>query len=107
MNQVRLGNRGERIAQQVLGGRRTRQRCPFDIIDREKGLAYEVKCQRANKQVRVHISNEAYMRKFGYADDRGLYPILVLIVIHAPWDIRIYWDRLKQHARPSNMRRIA
>ena len=107
MNQVRLGNRGERIAQQVLGGRRTRQRCPFDVIDRTGGHAYEVKCQRGEREVRVHMRDAAYQRKVDYAKKQKLDALLVLVVIHNTGQVMLYWSELKQHARPSNMRRIA
>ena len=109
MNQVRLGKRGERIAQRLFGGRRT-PKCTsvYDIIDRScgMGVAYEVKCQQATKHVRVHIEDAAYQRKLDYAAQHGLAPKLVLIVIHAPWDVRVYVSELKQHARPSDMRRV-
>ena len=106
MNQVRLGNRGEKLAQQALGGRRTQQRCPFDVLDKANGYAYEVKTQQAKRLVRVHIQDAAYERKVEYAAKRGYMPMLVLIVIHSPWDIRMYKCVLRQHARPSNMVRV-
>ena len=106
MNQVRLGKRGERIAQGVVGGRRTRQQSPFDVIDRPNQFAYEVKCQHAHKHVRVHIEQEAYDRKIAYALKNRLMPMLVLVLIVAPGEIELYTCPLRRHARPSNMRRV-
>jgi hypothetical protein len=106
MNQVRLGKRGERLAQCLFGGRRTKQQSPFDVIDRSRAMAYEVKCQQYGKHVRVHIESEAYDRKLAYACKQKLTPMLVLVVIHGPLEIKIYMSPLKQHARPSNMWRV-
>lgn len=107
MNQVRLGKRGERIVQRLLGGRRTPKQCSvFDVIDRSQDMAYEVKCQQYSKHVRVHIEDDAYDRKLAYASKHKLTPMLVLVVIHRPLEIRIYLSALKQHARPSDMWRV-
>lgn len=107
MNQVRLGKRGERITQRLFGGRRTpKQASVFDVIDRTMGMAYEVKCQRASKEVRVHIEDEAYVRKLKYAAKNGLTAVLVLVVIYEAQEIRVYTSSLKQHARPSDMMRV-
>jgi len=105
-NQVRLGKRGERIAQCLFGGRRTKQCSVYDVIDRSRSMAYEVKCQQYSKHVRVHIEDDAYDRKLAYACKHKLTPMLVLVVIHGPLEIQIYLSPLKKHARPSDMWRV-
>lgn len=102
-----LGRNGEVVANGVVGGKTTKHKAPFDVVDFEAGFAYEVKSMSAlSKDFKVHISDASMARKTKFADQYGLAMILMVVVIHGVDKVEVYRSGLVQHIRVSQMELI-
>lgn len=101
------GREGEKIARDLVGGRRTVHKAPFDIVDFRSGIAYEVKSMSGlSKDLKIHISEESMARKVAFALDYGLNMVLVAVVIYSPDQIEVYRSELRSCIRVNQMERI-
>ena len=99
-----LGRNGEAVAKQVLGGKTTKHKAPFDLIDFSAGYAYEVKTMTGfGKDNKIHIANASMARKEAWAKEYNLKMVLVAVVIYSPSHVEIYQSELKQSMRVRQM----
>ena len=96
----RLGRTGERIVKNLFGGCKTTHKAPFDIVDFNAGVAYEVKTMSAmSKDLKVHISDASMQRKIAFANEYGLLMVLMVVIIHGPKKVDVYTGELRQSVR--------
>ena len=87
----KLGARGEKIAKRLMGGKVTTRTAPFDVVDFQAGVAYEVKSvssvslKGTNK---IHIEQGSWDRKQAFLEEYGLEGILLVVVIAKK--VRVY-----------------
>ena len=63
-----LGRSGEVIANGIVGGKTTKHKAPFDVVDFQMGMAYEVKSMSGlSKDLKIHIGKESITRKRSFA----------------------------------------
>ena len=102
-----LGRAGERIIAHLNGGNITRHKAPFDIVDFNLGIAYEVKAMSGlGLDLKIHISKESMARKRGFAHKYGLKAILIAVVIFDPDNVKVYRSILKKSVRVSQMKEV-
>ena len=102
-----LGREGEGLILRLQGGTITRHKAPFDVVDFNLGIAYEVKAMSGlGLDLKIHISKESMARKRGFARRYGLKAILIAVVIFDPDHIKVYQSRLKQSVRVSQMKEV-
>ena len=102
-----LGRKGEELILRLKGGTITKHKAPFDIVDFNLSIAYEVKAMSGlGIDLKIHISKESMARKRGFARRYGLKAILVAVVIFDPDHIKIYKSRLRQSIRISQMKEV-
>ena len=103
MNQTQrhaLGRKGEAIVQKITKGKKTAHKAPFDVVDFENGIAYEVKAMsNLGKDLKIHITEKSLARKIEFADFYGLEMMLVVVVIHGPGQFELYWGRIQTSVR--------
>jgi hypothetical protein len=106
-----VGRTGEEIAQQVLGGELTPHKAPFDIVDWENRIAYEVKTFMSTvdkRNIKVHIDWDSFKKKRKFIkENQPMKAYLILLV----WDqdnekATLYRGTLKQWACPGGMKLI-
>jgi hypothetical protein len=111
-NQVQhheLGRNGEKLAKAngIVKGRLTRHTAPFDVVDFNNRVGYEVKTLSGlGIDLKIHIMKHSWERKLEFASKYGLRMILVAVVIYSEDDIKFYQSELKQHIRINQMRRV-
>ena len=94
------GRNGEVIAQAVVGGKATKHKAPFDLIDFSAGYAYEVKTMTGwGKDNKIHISDASMARKQTWAKEYGLNMVLIAVVVYGPETVEVYQGELKQSIR--------
>lgn len=102
-----IGRAGEQIIAKLNGGTITRHKAPFDVVDFNLGIAYEVKAMSGlSIDLKIHISKESMARKRGFARKYGLKAILIAVVIFDPDHVKVYRSRLRQSIRVSQMKEI-
>jgi len=99
-----LGRQGETVAKQTVGGKTTKHKAPFDLIDFRAGYAYEVKTMSGySKDLKIHISDTSMARKIKFAHKWGLEMVLIAVVVYAPDYVEVYKKELTQCTRVSQM----
>jgi len=102
-----LGRKGETVARQALGGKKTHHKAPFDIVDFSQGYAYEVKTMSGwTVDKKIHISDASLARKLAWAQEYGLQMVLIAVVIYSPKRVDVYQAELKQSIRVNQMTKI-
>ena len=102
-----LGREGEAIIEAKLGGAKTAHKAPFDVVDFEMGIAYEVKTISGESvDKKVHIANGSMARKLAFARKHGLKKVLIAVVVYGPDNVQVYRSALKPSVRVSQMRRV-
>ena len=102
-----LGRLGEAIVNKLFGGRTTRHTAPFDVVDFQAGIAYEVKSMSGlSVDKKIHIQKSSMKRKRAFAREYGLKAVLIAIVIHDENNIEVYKSPLKESVRVTGMRRV-
>lgn len=102
-----LGIKGEEFILRLNGGKLTSHKAPFDIVDFNLGLAYEVKTMSGlGLDLKIHIKNSAMNRKRSFARRYGLKAILIAVVIFDPDNVKVYRSRLRQSVRVNQMREV-
>jgi len=102
-----LGRVGERVANNLLNGKTTAHKAPFDVVDFTIGYAYEVKAMSSmSKDFKIHISDHSMARKQAFANEYGLKMVLIAVVVHDPEHVDIYSGALRQSIRLNQMARI-
>lgn len=102
-----LGRTGEQLANSHLNGKTTTHNAPFDIVDFSAGFAYEVKSMsNLSKDFKVHITEKSMARKVKFAKDYGLEMLLVVVVVHGPGVFELYWGKLQQSVRISQLIKV-
>lgn len=103
----RLGRKGEELILRLNGGSLTKHKAPFDIVDFNLGLAYEVKAMSGlGLDLKIHISDSSMNRKRSFARRYGLKAILIAVVIFDQDNVKVYRSRLKQSIRISQMKEV-
>jgi len=104
----KLGRKGERVVQNLLGGKMTNHTAPFDVVNFALSEAYEVKAMSGTGiDLKVHISDASMARKQAFIDQYEIQTAwLIAVVIHNSRDIDIYRAPLQQHIRISAMEKI-
>uniref|UniRef100_A0A6H1ZQV0 Protein NO VEIN C-terminal domain-containing protein n=1 Tax=viral metagenome TaxID=1070528 RepID=A0A6H1ZQV0_9ZZZZ len=99
-----LGRNGEDVAKNMLGGRTTKHKAPFDLVDFSEGYAYEVKTMTGwGKDNKIHITDASMARKLAWAKRYELKMVLVAVVIYGPDHVEVYQSELKQSMRVRQM----
>lgn len=102
-----LGRKGEEIILRLQGGTPTKHKAPFDVVDFNLGIAYEVKAMSGlGLDLKIHISKESMTRKKGFARKYGLKAILIAVVIFDQDNVRVYRSKLRQSVRVSQMKEV-
>lgn len=102
-----LGRTGEEIASNLVGGKKTPHKAPFDVVDFSLGYAYEVEAMSGlGKDLKIHISNGSYAKKVAFAKKYRLAMLLIVVVIHSPYHIEIYQGDLVQSVRVGQLKKI-
>ena len=102
----RFGARGERLVAKLVGAKATPKAAPFDVVDFNDGVAYEVKTvsrlalSGSNK---IHIEAGAWERKQAFLAEYGLEGVLMVVVIAGRNDVTVYQTPLKRHLRISTV----
>lgn len=100
----RIGRKGEAIVRKITGGRTTKHKAPFDVVDFNSDVAYEVKSMSGlSKDLKIHISEASMARKIKFANDYGLEMILIAVVIYGADNIEIYRSELRSCIRINQM----
>ena len=103
-----LERKGEELILRLNGGKLTSHKAPFDIVDFNLGIAYEVKAMSGlGLDLKIHISLFSMRRKRSFARRYGLKAILIAVVIFDSNNIKVYKSRLRQSIRVNQMREIA
>ena len=103
----KLGRTGEKLANGLLNGKTTAHKAPFDIVDFTSGFAYEVKAMsNLSKDFKVHITEKSMTRKVKFAEEYELEMLLVVVVVHGPGVFELYWGRLQQSVRISQLIKV-
>jgi len=105
-NRHALGRLGQEIVKAELGGEPTSHKAPFDLVDFNKGIAYEVKTMMAGTELKIHISKESMSRKRAFLKEYHLKGTLIAVVIHGPDEVNTYTSALKQSKYVSQMKAI-
>ncbi|MBE3144416.1 MAG: hypothetical protein IMZ61_10910 [Planctomycetes bacterium] len=102
------GRAGERIVARRLGGKLTRHTAPFDVVDFNQGIAYEVKTMAGlSARYPIHITPASMQHKREFMIAYGIdTAYLVAVVIHNPNRTELYIGELKSHVRLSAMRKL-
>jgi len=102
-----LGRKGEELILRLNGGNTTKHKAPFDIVDFNLGIAYEVKTMSGlGLDLKIHISKSSMTKKRSFARKYGLKAILIAVVIFSPDDIQIYRSTLKSSIRVKQMKEV-
>lgn len=102
-----LGRLGETVAKRYVSGRRTRHTAPFDYVDFNSRVAYEVKTMSALcKDMKIHISDSSMKRKLTFAKYYGLEMVLLAVVIYSRREVKVYQSELVQCIRVSQMSEV-
>lgn len=103
----KLGERGEKLVARLVGVKKpTAKQAPFDVVDFNDGIAYEVKTVSklaltgSNK---IHIEKGAWGRKQAFLEEYGLEGVLMVVVVSSRDDVAVYRVELKQHLRISSV----
>jgi hypothetical protein len=102
----KLGARGEKLVARLVGAEPTAKHAPFDVVDFNDGVAYEVKTVSAlalNGSNKIHIENGAWERKQAFLTEYGLEGVLMVVVIAGRGEVAVYRAGLKQHLRISSV----
>ena len=100
-----LGRKGEELILRLNGGKPTTHKAPFDIVDFNLGLAYEVKAMSGlGLDLKIHISDSSMSRKRSFARKYGLKALLIAVIIFDPDNIKVYKSRLRQSIRVNQMK---
>ena len=103
-----LGRIGEAIIARLNGGNTTTHKAPFDIVDFNQGVAYEVKAMSSlSKDLKIHISDSSMKRKKAFAKEYGLKAILIAVVITDEDNVKVYKSALKQSIRINQMKAVS
>lgn len=103
----KLGRLGEAIAAKLTGGKTTPHKAPFDVVDFQAGIAYEVKTMSGlSKDLKIHISDSSMKRKRSFARQYGLKAILLAVVIYDEDTVKVYKSSLRQSIRVSQMKEL-
>ena len=102
-----LGRQGEEIATAHVSGELTRHKAPFDIVDFNLGVGYEVKTMSGYQaDLKINITDNSYQRKIDFATEWGLKMILIAVVIYSPKRVEVYECDLVRCVRIGQMRRV-
>jgi hypothetical protein len=102
-----LGRIGEAIIAKLTGGNTTNHKAPFDVVDFNSGVAYEVKAMSGlSKDLKIHISDSSMKRKKAFAREYHLKPILLAVIIYDEDNVQVYKGSLKSSVRINQMRRL-
>lgn len=102
-----LGRKGEEFILRLNGGSSTKHKAPFDVVDFNLGVAYEVKAMSGlGLDLKIHISDSSMKRKRLFARKYGLKAILIAVVIFDPNHIKVYKSTLKKSIRVSQMKEV-
>lgn len=102
-----LGREGEEVVNGLVGGRKTCHKAPFDVVDFNMGIAYEVKTMSGlSKDLKIHISDPSMARKLTFVREYGLKMVLMAVVIYSPDKVEVYKRELVQCVRISQMTRV-
>lgn len=100
----RLGRKGETVTRQLVGGKKTTHKAPFDVVDFRAGFAYEVKTMSGlSKDLKIHITDASMARKIDFARQWGLVMVLMAVVVYSPDQVEVYKSELKQCTRVNQM----
>ncbi len=89
----KLGAKGEKIAKRLMGGKATTRTAPFDVVNFQLKVAYEVKTVSAvalNGTNKIHIEQGSWDRKQAFLEEYGLEGVLLAVVIASPKDVKVY-----------------
>ncbi len=102
-----LGRKGEEVILRLQGGSSTRHKAPFDVVDFNLGIAYEVKAMSGlGLDLKIHISLASMARKRSFARKYGLKAILIAVVIFDQDHVKVYRSTLKKSIRVSQMKEV-
>ena len=102
-----LGRKGETIINKLVGGKKTNHKAPFDIVDFQQNVAYEVKAMSGlSKDLKIHISDSSMKRKLEFAEQYNLNMVLIAVVIYSKDNVEVYSGELKQSMRINQMVKI-
>ena len=109
-NQIKrhkIGRKGEKIANEYINGEITAHKAPFDIVDFNARIGYEVKTMSGYAaDLKIHITDNSMARKREFAQEWGLNMTLIAVVIYSPTKIEVYESVLVQCIRVNQMRRV-
>ena len=105
-----MGSRGEKLVAKLTGSgsKRTSKNAPFDVVDFQSGVAYEVKTvsgMALSSSNKIHIETEAWIRKQAFLEEYDLMGSLMVVVLYSRSEIEVYRTELKQHVRISTVLR--
>ena len=104
----RLGRTGERIISKLLNCKRTSHKAPFDIVDFQARIAYEVKTMSGlSRDLKIHISDKSMTNKLKFARDYGLEMVLIAVVVYSPKKAKVYQSKLSQSIRINQMEELS
>jgi len=102
-----LGRAGEQAIARITGGTITKHKAPFDIVDFNLGIAYEVKAMSGlGIDLKIHISDHSLARKKKFIRKYGLKAVLIAVVIFDPDTVKVYRGKLRQSVRVSQMKEV-
>lgn len=105
----RLCKLGQGKAQDRVGGQPTSKKAPFDLVDFQSGIAWEVKTRSAAvvSVYPIGIEKAAMQRKRAFLRRYHLKGRLLVVVIGSTEsDISLYAGPLKAHTRISALRKV-
>ena len=80
-----MGARGEELVGRLIGVKPTAKKAPFDVVDFNEGVAYEVKTVSAMAlpgRNKIRISDRAWDRKQAFLAEYGLQGVLFVVVVY-------------------------
>lgn len=104
-----LGRLGESIAQKFFGGDLTSHTAPFDLIDWDRKIGYEIKTVRAETmESTIRIKPPSMARKMEFAAEHKLKIVLIAVVIYDEEEeiCEIYASPIRPSAKPRWMNLI-
>jgi len=110
MNQThrhQLGRAGEKVISKLLGLKTTDHKAPFDVVDFNLGIAYEVKAMsNLGADLKIHITDSSMKRKKAFARKYRLKALLIAVVIIDQDTVKVYRSSLKNSVRVNQMKEM-
>tara|TARA_R110000824_G_scaffold259307_3_gene448085 strand:+ start:175 stop:531 length:357 start_codon:yes stop_codon:yes gene_type:complete len=88
-----MGARGEALVANLVGVKPTTKKAPFDGVDFNARIAYEVKTTSVmalNGSDKIRISDKAWDRKQAFLSEYGLTGVLIVVVVYSIDYVEVY-----------------